>query len=379
MARIIRIKNNLDNQAQNTYLSTSQSAGGTSLFIRNVNGFAENYAVQIGATGEETAEIHLISGTPSGTTINLASSLNYPHSVDTPVFAIKFPTIKVYRNTSGTSTPATELGTVNITPDSEFTQYNDLNGASDYWYRVSFYNSNLNEETELSAWIQGSGFSFTSRAKLRQRVQNKLYDAGFIKSDDTINDWINEWLETMNNQAVALREDFSLGSTTVSFGTDGLGTINATDYIDVRRAWFTTDGNSYYEGKRIESNEFMPTDTFNETDPRYYYHSDNVLAKLPVQSATASILYYKMPPILDNDDDELPLVMKPYSNSFVNYALGQAYMLDQKTDLAVNFLTLANNDLERFKLNITPRGASGPKYIQFTDSISAEEYDYPFF
>jgi hypothetical protein len=86
-----------------------------------------------------------------------------------------------------------------------------------------------------------------------------------------------------------------------------------------------------------------------------------------------------MPPILDNDDDELPLVMKPYSNSFVNYGLGQAYMLDQKTELAVNFLTLANNDLERFKLNITPRGKTGPKFIQFTDSTSAEDYDYPFF
>jgi len=379
MARIIRIKNNLDNQAQSSYFASPVNAGGTSLYVRNINGFSENYAVQIGATGEETAEIQLISGTPSGTTINLAGTLKFSHSVDTPVYAIKYDTIKVYRNTSGTTTPATDLGSVSITPDSIYTQYTDATGNSDYWYRVSFYNAVLNQETELSAWIQGSGFSFTSRAKLRQRVQSKLYDAGYIKDDDTINDWINEWLETMNNQAVATREDFSLGSTTVTFGDDGLGTINDADYIDVRRAWFTTDGNSYYEGSRIESNEFMPTDLFVNTDPKFYYHSDNVLAKLPVESGTASILYYKRQPILDNDDDELPLVMRPYSNSFVNYALGQAYMLDQKTELAVNFLTLANNDLERFKLNITPRGKTGPKFIQFTDSTSAEDYDYPFF
>lgn len=380
MARIIRIKNNLDSQAQSSYLATSQSSGGTSLYVKNINDFTDNYAVQIGATGEETAEIQIISGNPSGTTVNLLGTLKFDHSVDTPVYAIKHNQIKIYRNTSGTTTPATEIDTVNITPDSEFTQYTDVNGNSDYWYRVSYYNQYLSQESELSAWIQGSGFTFTSRAKLRQRIQSKLYDAGYIKDDETINDWINEWLETMNNAAVSLREDFSLGSTTISHGTDGLGTITNNDFIDVRRVWFTTDGQSYYEGNRIESNEYMPSDVFVNTDPKFYYHRDNVIAKLPTGNAgSASVLYYAMPPILDNDDDELPLVMKPYSNSFVNYGLGQAYMLDQKTELAVNFLTLANNDLERFKLNITPRGKTGPKFIQFTDSTSAEDYDYPFF
>jgi len=380
MARIIRIKNNLDTKTQNSYLASSINLGGTTIYVRNINDFYNNYAIQIGKSGEETAEIQTISGTPSGTTINLAGTLKFAHSVDTPVYAIKYPQIKVYRNISGTSTPGTEISTIDITPDNIYTQYSDSTGNQDYYYRVSYYNSTLSEETELSAWIQGSGFSFTSRAKIRQRIQDKLYDAGYIKDDETINDWINEWQEIMNNAAVSVREDFSLGSTLVSHGTDGFATITANDFIDVRRVWYTTDNSSFYEAMRIESNEYIPSDVFVNTNPKFYYHKDNVIAKLPTGSeGSASILYYAMQPSMNNDDDELPLVMKPYSNSFVNYGLCQAYMLDQKTDLGVNYLTLANNDLERFKLNITPRGKTGPKYIQFTDSITAQDYDYPFF
>ena len=378
MGRIIRIKNNLDINAPYTYLSSSLSAGGTTIPIRNPNAFEASWAIQIGKTNEELAEI-LVLGTasPSGTALNTTGTAKYNHPTDTPVYAIKYDQIKIYRNTSGTSTAATILGTVDIQPDNVYTQYDDTSGASSYYYRASYINSVLGttSETEQSAWLGGSGFSFYSRGKLRERVKKKLYDDGYIKDDDTINDWLNEWLETMNNSAVKVNEDFSLGSTNISHGTDGFATITSDDFIDVRRVWFTTDGNSYYEGARIESNEYMPSDIFNSTMPRFYYHSDSVIAKLPNgEAGTASVLYYKRQPVMDNDDDGLPITMRSYTNSFVNYALGQAYMLDQKTDIGRDFLTLANNDLSNFQSNITPRGKTGPKFIQFTNSTSGEDF-----
>lgn len=383
MAKLIRIKNTLDNEAPNSYLGVPHSAGGTALSIRNPAGFQSSWAVQIGKTGEELAEILILgTATPSGTVLNTLGTLKYSHPTDTPVFSIKFDKIIISRSTSGTSIGASPIGTVNIQPDNIYTQYEDTSGQTSYYYRASFTNSTVgtSSTSEESAWIGGSGFSFSSRAKLRERTKSKLYDAGYIKNDETINDWLNEWLETMNNTAVATREDFSLGSTNVSHGTDGFATINVSDFIDVRRVWFTNDNSSFYEGDRIESNEYGPSQTFSAMSPKFYYHSDNVLAKLPNGSeGTASILYYKIQPTLNNDDEELPVVMKPYTNSFVNYALGQAYMLDQKDKLGVNFLTLANNDLEKFKNNITPRGKTGPKFIQFTDSVSSEDYDYPNF
>lgn len=377
MAKLIRIKNNLDTNAPFTYLASSHATGGTALSIRNPAGFQASWAVQIGKTGEELAEIVVLgTATPSGTSLTLAGTTLYNHPTDTPVYAIKFDQIIISRNTTGTTTAATPIGTTSIQPDNIYTQYEDTSGASTYYYRAAYTNSVLGTAatTDESAWLGGGGFSFFSRAKLRERTKSKLYDAGFLKDDEVVNDWVNEWLETMNNVAVSTNEDFSVGSTNISHGTDGFATITDSDFIDVRRVWFTGDGDSYYEGTRIESNEYYPNDTFSDSEPRFYYYSDSVLAKLPTGSTgTASILYYKRPAVLDNDDDLLPLPMRSYTNSFVNYALGQAYMLDQKTELGRDFITLANNDLERFKSNITPRGKTGPKYIQFTNQVSGED------
>src|SRR5690606_32174025 len=126
-----------------------------------------------------------------------------------------------------------------------------------------------------------SGYSFYSRAKIRERVRNKLYDSSFILNDETINDWINEWLEIMNNAAINVNKDYSLGTANVAFGTAGLGTVTELDFKDFRKIEITTDGVNYYNASRGNQTDFDAQDIYPYTAPIWYPYGDTVFGVKP--------------------------------------------------------------------------------------------------
>ena len=334
---LIRAKNALTDIATNSFVTTPVTAGGTVLPIKNTNTFNAQWAIQIGNTGEERSEIKLVSSI-SGLNLQTTGTLTFDHPTDTPVYSIKYDQVIFKRSTSGTAGTATALsnGTVTIQPDQLFTQFDDTSAQSGYAYKASFYNSVTAEETADSDWLTTTGYSFYSRAKIRERIKEKLYDAGFIRSDETINNWINEWLETMNNAAIHVNQDYCIGTANVAFGTAGLGTITASDFKDIRKVDVTFDGNNYYTAQRISQTDFIPQQQFVASYPVYYPFGDNVIGIKPSDTAgTARISYYASAAPLTDDADELPLVMQQYTKSFVNYGLSQALQIDGKPTEAV--------------------------------------------
>lgn len=378
---LIRAKNNLTEIAQNTYLSSSVSAGAGTLPVQNIAGFNASWAIQLGRTGEQQSEIKLITASaPSGTALLTTAVTTYDQPQDTPVYAIKYDKMIFKRSTSGTAGTATAMtsGTVNITPNSSYTSFDDTTGASTYAYKVAFYNSVLDSTSSDSDWITPAGFSFFSLAKIRERIRGKLFDSSYIPSDDTINDWVNEWLEVMNNSAVNVNKDYSLGTTTVSYsGTAQLGTVSATDFKDVRKVEFTTDGNTYYQAQKKGLTEFSPNESFVATKPYFFYQGDNVLGRLPNDtSGTARIIYYKNQTVLVNDTDTLPVSMQPYTKSFVDYGLAQALAKDGKTSeaqLAENRAMAAKNEYVR---QITPRSNTGPVFVESVEPLDGADSLY---
>lgn len=372
---LIRAGNSLTNIATKTFLGGAVTAGGTSFAVDNVNTFAADWAIQVGNTGEERSEIKLISSI-SGLNLRTTGTATFDHPTDTPVYAIKYDKVIFKRSTAGTAGTATALtnGTVTIQPDQVFTQFDDTSAQSGYAYKASFYNSVTAEETADSDWLTTSGYSFYSRARIRDRIKGKLFASDFIKNDETINDWINEWVENMNNAAIHVNQDYSMGTVDVSFGTAGYATITSSDFKDIRRVWITLNGTDFYQAKRISQTDFDPNDTFTLSDPAYYPFGDTVIGIKPDgDMGTARISYYKLPVVLDSDGDELPVVMRGYSKSFVDYGLAQALQIDGKPDEA----GIKNNEAQRalslFVSDITPRSFSGPRYIKITDTVSGEE------
>jgi len=377
MSQVIKVKNNLANESPYSFLSSSISTGGTALPVKNINAFQASWGVHLGKTGEETSEILMMgTATPSGTVLNTTGTVKFAHSTDTPVYAIKYDQMVFKVSTSGTSgtvTPITD-GTLTITPDSTITQFDYASGSVTYAYKVSFRNSVSGEQSSNSDFITSLGFSFYSLAKIRERAKSKLFSANYMKEDAVVNDWVNEWLEKMTNTAIDVNKDYNIGTVDVSFGTNGLGTITSDNFKEARRIWITYNGSDYYEATKIDPTGYVPSQSFNSTHPYFEYAGDNIVKIHPSDSAgTVRLTYYTLQTALTNDTDTLPVSMRGYSKSFVDYTLSMAYYLDDKDAKGKLFMDSANIELERFRVEITPRSKTGPQFIQMLDAISGDE------
>lgn len=360
---LISVENSLPNlpTTQFSYTSGNLSAGGTSVPVRNINPFSADSAVQLGKTGESQSETRVVSGAPATGTINVSAALTYDHSLDTPVYDIHFDQIIFLRSTAGTAGTATAIGTTSITPNSEFTDYDDTTGIATYAYKTQFRNSVSGDLSSESDWFVPGGPTFYSLQSLRGRVKSALFNASYIKDDEIINDWINEWAEQMTNAAIKVNQGYSIGTTSYAFGTAGLGTVTATDFKIVNKLEVSYNGVDYAE----------PTDG-------HSWEGDTVFKISPEGTAgTARLTYSKLPTRLVDDVDELPLSLRSYTTSCIEYVLYRAFDNDQKREYATDhyqkFAKLQND----FIHEITPRDLTGPRTIDLTEGLSgSEDYDY---
>ena len=382
---LINLSNQLTQQQgiQLTYVATAISAGGTSSPVKNIDGLTASWAVQLGQTGEEVAEIVLISGVPSGTILNFGTSpshtggtLLFGHAQDTPIYQIHYDQFVLNRSTTGTAGAFSALATISITPDSLYTQYNDTTGAAGYAYYAQYYNSVTGDLSGSSSVFIPGGPTSYSLQKLRQRVKDKLYSSGYIKDDSVITDWINEWYELMTNSAIKVNQNYLLGTNQYGFGTSGLGTITDTYFKQPIKVEVTYDGVTYLPSNKIAVRSFSEMDYFNITKPRHAWIGETVFEILPHnQAGTAKITYSTRYTPLVNDSDELTQTLKAYTTSCVEYCLGVAYGLDQKDTQSQQHMLTYEATRKAFLEEITPRDLTGAETIDISESISGMEDD----
>lgn len=369
---VIKTRNNITDTAISTNLTNLEVAGTNVLRWKNPSGFNASWAVQVGNTGEQQSEIVLLgTATPSGTAGTLTANTLYEHPSDTTLYATKFDQIVFERSITGTAGAAAPIsgGTLTIQADQSFTQFDDTSGSQSYAYKTYFRNSALNVTSTESDWITPSGFTFYSLASMRQRVKDKLFDAGYISDDSLINNWLNEWLETMTNAAIDVNEGYSLGTANIPIIGTNLGTISNSDFKQLKRAWWV-DGSGTYTAYKMDSNSFSPTQQFNSIKPYFSLQGDNIIELKPDNlTGTFNIEYYKLSPLLVNDTDEVPVVMKGYTKSFVNYGLAQALWKDSKMDLAKPKEDSAMADLQKFTTQISPAIKTGATYIDVVEQV----------
>lgn len=185
---------------QKTYLSATVSSGGATLTVKDITGFAVGDYIIIGEIGEESTELARLhtSTSPSGTTITLNANTAYSHGVDAPVYRIAFNQAEFSRSSTLTGTKSV-LSTTAITPDREFTAYDDTSNSTGYGF-VRWKNSSTSSYSSYSSGVNyeasGTYSSFDPRTlwRLRKRVR-KLLDEDRSDSkvtDDHIRDSIND-------------------------------------------------------------------------------------------------------------------------------------------------------------------------------------------
>src|SRR3990167_7222181 len=375
---IIKTRNLLHVNAPKTFLTNLEAAGTNILRWKNPSGFNASWAVQIGEAGEEQSEtVILSSSTPAGTAGTLTANDSYEHPADTPLYAIKYDQVVFERSTTGTAGNATPLtnGTITYQSDSLFTQFDDTSGASTYAYRARFRNSISGTTTSQSDWLTPLGFDFYSLARIRERIKRKLWDATFITDETIIDDWINEWKDEMSNAVIALNEDYSMGTVDIAFGTAGLGTITTADFSQIRRLDITYNGQDFYFSTKQNVNDYDPNQVFSSVHPYHNWMGDTVFqVKPPESGGTARIAFYRFGTTMVNDTDVLPLPMRSYTKSFVDYGLSQAYLKDEKLDHYDRTITLAHGAKNDFITKLTPRDQSGPSMVDIVEAIDAQDY-----
>lgn len=375
---LLSVENNLltPPTTLHSYISTNIVTFGTAIPIKNINGFTGDYAVQVGRTGEEQSEI-LVIGAASGTILTLPYTfLTYDHNQDTPVYQIHYDQIIFKRSTVGTAGTAVSLSTVSITPDSLYTEYNDSTGVTTYSYKTQYYNSINGDMSAESDWFTPSGPSVYSLSKMRQRAKDALYNAQYISDDLVVTDWINEWLEEMTNSAIKVNQAYSVGTVAIGFGTAGLGTVTESTFKQPIKMEFTWDGNNYVNSVEIPFNQWSTRDFYSGIYPRHYWVGDSTFGILPYGSlGTARITFAKRNTPLVNDTDELPFTLRSYTTSCVNYALYRAYDKDNKSDQADKYYGKFLLSKKDFINEVTPRDFTGPKTIEFIDSLSGRNED----
>jgi len=370
---ILSTQNFLDSleTTQFSFLSSNVNASGTTLPIKNINSFTDKWAVQLGKTGEAQSEIQIINGGPANGTANLYGTLTYSHSLDTPVFLIHYDQVIFKRSTSGTAGTAVAIGTVNITPNSEFTEYIDTTGTTTYAYKTQFYNSVSTDVSLESDWFIPGGPSFYSLQSIRQRVKDVLFNSNYLKGDSVVNDWINEWVEIMTNSAIKVNDGYSMGTVDVAFGTAGLGTITVSDFKQPNKLEITWDGTNYTNSTEIPVNRYSAGDIFSGNYPRHAWIGDTVFQVLPQGNAgTAHITYSALPTRLTNDSDELPLSLRSYTTSCIEYTLYRAFDNDNKKEDADGHFNKFVKSQQDFIHEVTPRDQTGIHTIQFTEGLS---------
>ncbi len=386
---LLTVQNTITQQPSTlqTYLAGTVAPGVTSLPVKNPLGFNNNWSIQLGQTGEETAEIQFMKSA-SGTIMNLGTSpLNagtvlYGHNSDTPIYQIHYDQVVFLRSTTGSTGTATPIGPVPIDPSSQVTEYNDSSGASTYAYQVQYYNSLNGDISGTSSWFVPGGPTFYSFQKLKSRVKDKLYSSGFIRTDDIIGDWINEWGEIMTNAAIKVNQAYSAGTTlvTLASGTVGIGTLTNFDYKNVIKMEVSYDnGTTYTPTREIPYWSFGDLDFFSALDPLHSWFGDTVFKILPPPGNSSSCLvritYSQRWAPLVNDSDELSQTLKAYTTCCTEYCLGIAYGLDQKDAESQQHMQTYAAMKADFIAEVIPRDQTGPKGIDLVEELSGMNED----
>jgi len=199
----IRIKHPSIEGNEKTYLSSSASAGSTTLTVQNIKGFSVGEYVVLGTVGDEQTEIIRIhaSTTPTGSTITLASGTAFAHAVNTPVTYIPFNQVALYKSSSKGGTYAIIGSAVNLEIDEPHTEINDATGTTSTWYKTRYYNSSTTTWSSYSGEIQGSGYKPNSLKKIIEKASvitdDKAHDA--LTLDEKI-DIVNDGYEQVVNR-----------------------------------------------------------------------------------------------------------------------------------------------------------------------------------
>ena len=165
---------------EKTYLSSFGNTSDTILNVKNNDKFAVNDYVLVGEMGGEKSEIRKISAVNANKKAITVDALLFDHNSDTTIYRLEFNKIRFYRRTSQTGTPTLQ-STLDIDVDNadNLTRWDDAGSLVTYWYQTSWYNSDTDDESELSDPIQATGYERKTIGSVVDGVVRRVRDVDY--------------------------------------------------------------------------------------------------------------------------------------------------------------------------------------------------------
>lgn len=180
-------------QLERTFLSYRTQVGATLLKVKNADKYAVDDKILVGAMSRERSEILTVVGT-TATTITTTPAI-FPHDADDPVYSLDYDQVRFFRSDTGEGGAYEELATVDIDVDNVdgTTRYDDLNSLESYYYKIAYYNSVDDVESEPTPPLKATGYDPKSAGYIIQSAARSVGDPDFM-------DWpIENWLDSMND------------------------------------------------------------------------------------------------------------------------------------------------------------------------------------
>ena len=180
---------------EKSYLGRSYAAGTTSFLVKNSDRFVVGQRILLGEMGRERSEILTVDTIANAKTITTTTGSEFPHDADDPVYALEYDQVRIYRSTSGVNGAYNLLATVDIDVDNadNATYYNDVNALNTYFYRIAYYDSVEDMESERTDPIAAAGYDPRALGTIIPEVAKEIRDPDFLEVD------LDLWLIWMNN------------------------------------------------------------------------------------------------------------------------------------------------------------------------------------
>ena len=174
-----------------TYTSKAHSAGATTLYVKNTTSFSADDKIVVGKTGNEKTELRAVSAVASDTTLTI-DALDFDHNNDTLVSKSDFDQVQIYMATSSDGTYSLQ-DTANIDWSQEKTAWTDTDGASTYYYKFRYYNSNSGYVSDYSDAIIGTGWARNTVRNITDEILSEANDENEERvSREEILNWMND-------------------------------------------------------------------------------------------------------------------------------------------------------------------------------------------
>jgi hypothetical protein len=370
-------------KAPKTFLATATAASAATATVRNTSTFANNDYAQFGEPGEERTEIIKVTSVTAPNTFTTMGAAKFPHGVDTAIYKLVYNQVKFYRSIDGGVTYPL-LTTIDIQPDQRETVYDDINAASTYYYKVSYYNQTSGIESTKSQPLIATGYTTFSLKKLEDRVL-VLYpdrEARFLQRGD-LKDWINERYLMVQTDVNQLNKGYFSKSNNASPLSLVSGTYSyalPSDFVSLVKVEVSYDGTTYNRAFPMDERYSNPGMVYSKDQPIYDFLDANIIFKpTPDSSSGKYKLWYYYWAELSELTDEINASVRPFKDVLVLHALAMACYSGGKEDRGDRFMKRADELQSRLinRMKLRQQDETEKVVMSDTSFLELEEFTIP--